>query len=93
MIVSETAVYFKILLNATKRTNVSRIIYSRHDALFWLHRKNLTDYIQFLFENRFQVNKKIIFSSEKVKISVIISMITLTRSSGRIYNSMRYAGM
>ena len=45
--------------------------------------QNLSDHIQFLFEKRFQVNRKVIISSEKIYIQVIMSKIMLTRSLDR----------
>ena len=51
--------------------------------------QNLSYYNQFLFNKRFEVNKKKL-SSEKWEIQVIVFMIMLTGSSERIFNSMRY---
>ena len=56
--------------------------------------QNLSDYNKFLFKKRFEVNKKQIFSSEKIrKIQVIVFVIMLTHYSERIFNQMRYTSM
>ena len=52
--------------------------------------QNLSDYNEFLFTKRFEVNKKQFFCSEKMK--KIAFMIMRTRSSERIFNPMRYTG-
>ena len=50
--------------------------------------------LQLVFiKQKFEVNKKQIFSSEEMKIQVIVFMILFTRSSERIFNSMRYTGI
>ena len=54
--------------------------------------QNLLDYIHFLFKNRFELNKKGIIFSEKMKNSGSYT-IMLTRSSKRISNPMRYTGI
>ena len=54
--------------------------------------KNLSDYIQFILKKSFEVNRKGIFSIEKLEIQEIIFKIMLTRSSEKICNQMRYMG-
>ena len=51
--------------------------------------QNLSNYNQFFIQNSFEVDKKQIVASEKMRI---VFMIMLTRSSVRIFNSMRYTG-
>ena len=43
--------------------------------------QNLSDYNQFLFKKRIQVDKKQIFSCEKLEIQVRVFKIMLTHSS------------
>ena len=63
----------------------------------WLHwekkkHRNLSDYNQFLFKERFEVNRKQIFLVKKWEIHVIVFMILLSRYSEEIYNAMRCTG-
>ena len=53
--------------------------------------ENISDYIQFLFKIRFKVNKKFLFSCEKMRNSSNY-IYDLTRSSERILNPMRCTG-
>ena len=56
--------------------------------------QNISDYIQILLKKRFELNnKKGLIIVKKGEISVIITIIMLTRSSDRIFNPSCYTGM
>ena len=56
--------------------------------------QNLSDYFQLFLNKRFEFNiKKRLILVKKLEIQVIISMLMLTRSLGRIFNSSRYTGI
>ena len=57
--------------------------------------QHLSDCNQFLFKKRIEFyknNNKMKFSSEKIRNSIIVFMIMLTRYSERIFNPIRYTG-
>ena len=55
--------------------------------------QNLCENNLFLFKKRFEVIKNKFIQVKKLEIQVIVFIIMLTRSSERILNPMRYAGL